>query len=1032
MRNQLFKPRPLAIAAAAAALLLAMPHATAAPAGAQTRAEQAQGHTLTGQVTDANGEPLIGATVKVKGTSATAVTDLDGNYSIKAAPGSVLVFSYVGCDPLEVAAATLPAVVTLTESTRELNEVVVTALGIKRAQKALSYNVQQVSGDDLTMNKDANLINALSGKVAGVNINVSSSGVGGASKVVMRGTKSIEQSSNALYVIDGIPMENMDGDTETGNFGSKGVTEAIADLNPEDIESVSVLTGAAAAALYGNSASNGAIVITTKKGTAGKTSITVSQSTEWLTALRTPEFQNRYGTSDQEYSWGQRLNDANWRGYDPGKDYLKTGIVTTETVTLSTGNDINQTYASAAMLNSHGIVPNNKYTRYNFTIRNTTSLSGGRLTLDLGASYVKQQDTNMLNQGTYSNPLLTAYLFPRGDDWQDARMYERFDPQRNIYVQHWPQGISEFAGDNPYWINYRNPRTNNKHRYMLNGGITYKATEWLSLQGRVRMDNATNKYEGKFYASTNTLHTEGSTFGFYSWYDHDMKQTYADVMANISKAFLADELTLNANIGASISDKKFKRVGITGPLREDLISNKFSIHQIEKTLMKEYEEGYHDQTQSVFASAELGWTGQLYLTLTGRNDWPSMLAGVNSSAKSFFYSSAGLSWVVSQSIAMPAAIDYLKLRGSYASVGLPFPRFIANPTYEWDAAAQQWSTKTIYPLYDLKPERTNSWEAGITARLFGHVSLDLTLYYAKTFNQTFDPAISVSSAYSKLYVQTGNVENKGIELSLGYKNQWGDLGWSTTYTLAMNRNRINELVRDYVHPETGAVITMDRLDKGALSSAHFILREGGTMGDLYSVTDLQRDSEGEIYIDQNGKIYTTTASGILLGSVLPKSNMGWSNELSWRGLRIGFLITARFGGICYSATQATLDKYGVSEATAAARDQGYVLTGGGDRVDPQMWYQTIGNNYGIPQYYTYSATNVRLQEASIGYTIPRKLLWGIADATISVVGRNLLLFYCKAPFDPEQTASTGNYYQGIDNFMTPGTRNIGFNVKLKF
>lgn len=429
----------------------------------------------------------------------------------------------------------------------------------------------------------------------------------------------------------------------------------------------------------------------------------------------------------------------------------------------------------------------------------------------------------------------------------------------------------------------------------------------------------------------------------------------------------------------------------------------------------------------------MGYKGAYYLTLTGRNDWPSQLAGPNSTQSSFFYPSVGTSFVLSEIFHLPKQIDYLKARASYASVGLPFPRFLANPTFEWDTALRQWKSKANYPLYNLKPENTTSWEIGLTARFLKHFNLDVTLYHTTTYNQTFNPQISVSSAYSTLYVQTGSVSNKGIELSLGYKNKWGDFGWASNYTFSANRNKINELVRNYVHPETGTVINKDRLDVGGHGQAHFILKEGGTLGDLYSLSDIKRDSQGKVYIDNEGKVYTDNNVGdIKLGSVFPKCNMAWRNDFSWKGLNVGLMFSARFGGIVYSATQATLDTYGVSETTAQARDLGYVEVNGGDHINPETWYTTIGSKNGVPQYYTYSATNIRLQEASIGYTIKKNKLWNVGDITLSLVGRNLLMLYCKAPFDPEATASTGNYYQGIDYFMTPSTRSIGFNVKVKF
>lgn len=996
-------------------------------------------HTVSGIVKDENGLPIIGATVKVRGAQMGVVTDIDGKFSLKTSVGSVLTVSYIGYKTQDIKVQEGGSLnIKLEPESKQLNEVVVTALGIKRSQKALSYNVQQVTSDELIRNKDANFINSLAGKVAGVNINTSSAGVGGASKVVMRGAKAIEQSSNALYVIDGVPMFNLGQEGGKG-FESSGTTEAIADINPEDIESMSVLTGAAAAALYGSRAANGAIVITTKKGKVGHTEVTFSQNTEFLSAFRLPEFQNRYGTGSQlssvevaDKSWGKRLNEVNSYGYDPKSDYLKTGVVTTETVTLSTGSEKNQTYLSASAVNSAGIVPNNKYNRYNFTFRNTTSFLQDRMTLDVGASYIKQNDLNMVNQGSYSNPLVEAYLFPRGDDWQTIKMYERYNTQRKIYTQYWPQGLNEFTGQNPYWINYRNLRTNFKDRYMLNAGLTYKILDWLNVAARIRVDNSANKYERKLYASSNTTLTEGSGNGFYAISKTDDKQTYGDLMVNINKSF-ENTLSLQANVGASLSDIQQDVLSNSGPLRNDLFANKFTVFQLDDSKAARFQSGYHDQVKSLFASVELGYKGAYYLTLTGRNDWPSQLAGPNSTQSSFFYPSVGTSFVLSEIFHLPKQIDYLKARASYASVGLPFPRFLANPTFEWDTALRQWKSKANYPLYNLKPENTTSWEIGLTARFLKHFNLDVTLYHTTTYNQTFNPQISVSSAYSTLYVQTGSVSNKGIELSLGYKNKWGDFGWASNYTFSANRNKINELVRNYVHPETGTVINKDRLDVGGHGQAHFILKEGGTLGDLYSLSDIKRDSQGRVYIDNEGKVYTDNNVGdIKLGSVFPKCNMAWRNDFSWKGLNVGLMFSARFGGIVYSATQATLDTYGVSKTTAQARDLGYVEVNGGDRINPETWYTTIGSKNGVPQYYTYSATNIRLQEASIGYTIKKNKLWNVGDITLSLVGRNLLMLYCKAPFDPEATASTGNYYQGIDYFMTPSTRSIGFNVKVKF
>ena len=1017
-------------------------------------AQPGQPVTVTGKVVDASGMPVIGAAVIIKGTTIGTSTGVDGDFSLQVPPPSadaVLEINYLGYEPIAQAVGSRTNITfTLRESAVDVDAVVVTALGIKRSEKALSYNVQQVNSEDIVANKDVNFINSLSGKVAGVTINSSSGGVGSASKVVMRGQKSISQSSNALYVIDGVPMFTTarDGGTE---FASQGTTDPIADINPEDIESMSVLNGAAAAALYGSDAANGAIVVTTKRGKAGYTSVTVSSNTEVMSPFVLPEFQNRYGTGDLNSSegsivrsWGNRLNSSNYMGYNPRDDYFQTGVTGTESVSLSTGTEKNQTYFSAAAVNSRGIVPNNGYDRYNFTFRNTTSFLGDKLKLDVGASYVMQKDRNMTNQGTYNNPLVGAYVYPRGNDWADIEMYERYDPARRLYTQYWPVGDAGMTMQNPYWINYRNLRENNKDRYMLNAALSYDVLDWLNVSGRIRVDNSSNDYTEKFYASTFTQLTEGSKNGLYGITKTKDKQVYGDVLVNINKTF-GEDWSLQANAGASISDMRYDAMKVRGPIpdgeitdEKPLLANVFNVQNLSNTSKtKRLQEGWREQTQSIFASVEIGFKNTYFLTLTGRNDWPSQLAGEHSVKSSFFYPSVGASVVLSQLIPeMPKNLSYVKLRASYASVGVAFERYLANPRYSWNESGLNWSTQTRFPIYNLKPERTKSFEVGLTMRFLRHFNLDFTYYNTKTQDQTFEPNISTGSGSSKLTIQSGNVRNRGFEVALGYSNTWGKFSWDSNYTLSANKNKILSLADDVVNPETGEHFSVDQLDMGGLADARFILREGGTLGDFYSRIDLKRDSNGAVYINEKGEIasesITDVNSYIKLGSVLPDANMAWRNDFRWRNFNFGFMVSARLGGVVFSRTQAMLDYYGVSEVSAAARDAGGVMINGGDLVDANKWYTAIGSGNSVPQYYTYSATNVRLQEASIGYTIPKKKLGDICEITLSLVGRNLWMIYNKAPYDPETVATVNSYYQGIDYFMSPSTRNIGFNLRLKF
>lgn len=1005
-----------------------------------TKPKLPSSRTVHGKVIDVTALPVPGVSVFIKGTTIGTTTDLDGLFSLTV-PGDLLggrlVFSSIGYSDVEISIGNRRTFdVTLQESAVELEATVVTALGIRRDQKALSYNVQEVKSDQVTTVKDANFINSLSGKVAGVTINASSSGVGGASKVVLRGNKSISQSSNALYVIDGVPMYNFGGGGGT-EFDSKGATESIADINPEDIESISVLTGAAAAALYGSEAANGAIMITTKNGQAGKMNVTFSSNTEFLSPFVLPEFQSRYGTGlngksgDQTFSWGAYLPENARYNYNP-RDFFRTGTTFTNAFSLSGGTDKNQTYFSAAAVNSDGIIPNNKYDRYNFTFRNTTYFLHDKLRLDFNGSYILQNDQNMTNQGVYANPLTSIYLFPRGNDFSIYQSYERFNPGTKMMEQFWSDAL---AGDlrmqNPYWIAYRNLRNNNKHRYMLNLTVSYDILDWLNVSGRVKVDNASSIYTQKLYATTEPTISEGGTNGHYTEARTEDGQLYADIIASVNKTF-GEDWSLVANVGASINNVKTNTMTYGGPIQADGLANVFNVMDLDNVKSRASKSGWNDETQSVFASVEVGWNKMLYLTLTGRNDWASQLAGSSSMKSGFFYPSVGLSWVPTSHWEL-GPVTYLKVRGSIAEVGMPYQRFLTIETYEYDAISRIWKDKTHYPIGDLKPENTRTWEIGLETRLWQDVSLNASWYLADTYNQTFDPQLPPSSAYSTMYLQTGSVRNTGVEIAAGYGHTWGKFSWDSNFTWSWNRNKIMALAEDAVNPVTGEKLNIDELRIKGLGKAIYILKRGGTLGDLYTTSSIASNQDGYIELDNEGKpLMIETDKEIYLGTVFPKYNMAWRNDFTFAGLHLGILFSGRIGGICYSATQANLDLYGVSEASAAARDAGGVLVNGREWVDPQKWYQQLGSQSGLPQYYTYSATNFRLQELSLGYTLPQKWFRNVMSATVSLVGNNLWMIYCKAPFDPESVATTGNNYQGIDYFMMPSLRRIGFNVKLNF
>lgn len=977
---------------------------------------------IAGRVTDQNGVPLVGVSILVKGSARGTTTDVSGRFVLRIEPGDVLVASYLGYESVEVAADSRTGVeIRMQESSKALDAVVVTALGIKRSEKALSYNVQGVQGEDMNIVKDANFMNSLAGKVAGVSINASAGGVGGATRVVMRGTKSISGNNNALYVIDGVPILNVTGGSVDSEYGLAG-GEGISDINPEDIESVNVLTGPSAAALYGSAAANGVVLINTRKGSAGKPKITVSNNTTFSSPFMMPEFQNTYGNKIGIYaSWGEKL--AKPSSFDPA-DFFNTGALVQNNVSLSTGNDRHQTYISAGTTNGTGILPNHEYSRYNFTFRSVTKLWRDRLTLDYGGSYIIQRNQNMSAQGKYFNPLTAVYTFPRGEDFSTVQAYERFDTGRNMFLQYWPWGDQAMNMQNPYWVQYRNMRTNKRDRYMLNLNAKYQVNDWLDIAGRVRIDNTVGENEKKYWASTIQLFA-GENGSYFANKQH-VKLFYGDVIANVDKR-LGKDFTLAANVGASWSRERSDLVGGGGKLD---IANFFTLNNIIKEYRTLEQNRKHSMlTVSAFANLELGWRSMLYLTATARNDWASSQSGTEQ--LSFFYPSVGLSAVVTEMVRLPRWISFLKLRGSYAEVGSPLPQYLSSATYQFNSSTGYYETYTRFVPDKLYPEMTRSWEVGMDLRLWQErLTLDITYYKSNTNKQTFQIPISGSSGYSSMVVQSGCVQNKGVEAVLGVKLRSGDFSYNASFAYTLNRNKIKSMVPYYttLDGQVGSLnqITKSNIDGGAAS---FLLREGGTMGDLWTKNVIKKDEDGNYLVNAGGKLEIAALSQ-KVGSVLPKYTLSMNNDFRYKGFRAGFQLHARVGGKVLSATQAYLDGYGVSKASAAARDNGGVPVNQG-KVDAETWYTTIGTGK-VYSHYIYNASNIRLQEASIGYTLPKRWFRDVCSIDISLVGRNLWLIYCKAPFDPESASSTDTYYQGIDFFMQPSLRSYGFSVKLNF
>ena len=897
--------------------------------------EQQKSYAVSGVINDSSG-PVIGASISTKNGQGT-ITSIDGDFRLENIHvGDVLTVSYIGYQTQNIVFNGQTRLnIVLSEEATELEQVVVTALGIKRSEKALSYNVQQLSSDDITTVKDANFMNSLNGKVAGVTINSSASGAGSAARVVMRGVKSITKSNNALYVIDGIPMFNVVNEgTDTGITADQPGSDAVADINPEDIESINMLTGPAAAALYGNAAASGVVLINTKKGTKDKTNISVSSSTTFSTPTMLPKMQSKYGNKDGVFaSWGDLVNS----NYDPEK-FFRTGVNTINSVSLSTGTSKNQTYVSVSATNSNGILPNNKYERYNVSGRNTASFLNDKLVLDFGANLIFQNDRNMTAQGRYFNPLTALYLFPRGENFDAIRMYERYNEGLGIYEQYWPYETQSMELQNPYWTMNRIVRENKKKRFMTNASLKWNIIDGIDITGRLKYDKTDMRSTDKRYAST--IEQFASDYGGYYDNRKEYSSFYGDIMLNIAKSFNENMWSVNANIGASINDQREEQIGHGGNLEG--IYNFFAVHNIDTSAKyRRIQSGYIQQSQGVFINAEVGYKSMFYLTATGRNDWESQLAF--SEASSFFYPSVGLSGVISSMARLPEWISFLKVRGSYTEVGTSFERFITRPTYEFNIASGKWSSTSIYPMRNLKPEKTRSWEFGLNSKwLDNRLSFDLTYYKSNTINQTFTADLSISSGYSKAYIQSGNVRNEGIEMALGYSDKWNGFAWDSHLTLSWNKNKIIKLTEGSINPMTGEPITKDNYDMGQLGNldARVKLYKGGSIGDVYATHRIKRDGNGNVFVSQEGKIEIESVDEFKLGSILPKTNMGWSNNFSYKGVNLGMTLTARFGGIALSGTQSVLDQYGVSQVTANYRDTGGVPINHG-YVDTEKYFDTV-------------------------------------------------------------------------------------------
>ncbi|MFD2599443.1 SusC/RagA family TonB-linked outer membrane protein [Sphingobacterium corticis] len=997
----------------------------------------AQQRVLKGTVVDEQTKsPISGATITLEPSKSGTSTDEAGNFSIEVPTGTTSVkVSIIGYNSTT---QTIPSsnenfTIALTPQGNDIEDVVVTALGVQRKAKSLSYSTQSVKGEELTRVKDANPMNNLTGKVSGMQINRSSSGIGGSVNIILRGFKS-NRDNQPLYVIDGLPITNTTGSGSEGAFGGgpdRG--DILSTLNADDIQSINVLKGASASALYGSQGANGAIMITTKKGAAGNLRIDLSSGITADQPYYLPKLQYRYGqtTEGSEESWGEKGSFA-----DPVKDFYNTGTTLINTVSLSGGTDKMQNYFSYGNTTNNGILPTNTFKQHSATFRNSTNFFDNKLTFDGSMMYSRQDIKNRPTSGLYFNALPGLYMFPRGLDFNQYQNYEYLSPTRNLYLQDW-WNINADAGltgthhsQNPFWVLNRNPNFQLRDNIIAQGQLKYTLTDWLSVSARGTLNKRWDKWERHVYAGTQGV-LSGERIdgviddnGRYTRDEMESTAIYGDFLLIGNKTF-ADEWDLNFTAGTSINDTRSR--GWNLDQSKLAVANKFLLSNIfrEAPINTLNETISRRQLQSIFASTNLGYKDRIFLDLTARNDWASTLANTPREKKGYFYWSAGLSAVVSDMFTLPSFISYSKFRVTMAEVGNDVGIYSTIPTNTLVTGVLNSNVAGPYQGLPLRPEISRSYEVGYEGRFWNNrINFDLALYKTNTRDQYFTYEAAVGQIFTTAFLNAGNVENKGIEAALGIDAiRKENFSWNTSLNFTANRNKILELA-----PNLG--------ERYPIGGNFNVLRVGGQFGDFWARTFL-RDENGTIVVDDTGRPQIGPEGYI--GNNNPKSIVGWNNTINYGKVALSFTIDARFGGQVISVTDGYLNSFGVSEESAAARDAGGVDvpavkldgTPWEGKLPAQAYYSAVGNRDGIIEGQVYSATNIRMREIAISYALPIK--WkGVNGASISLTGRNLFFFRNDAPYDPELNTTTGVGGQGYDSFALPATRSYGLNLKASF
>lgn len=991
---------------------------------------------VKGRVTDEAGTPLVGVTVVERGTPNGTATLSDGRFSIQIAAGGALDFSYIGYASRTVEPGSRTGLeVVLKEDVKTIEEVIVTALGLERNYADLTYAADKIKGRELSAVKSSNMILALAGKSAGVQVNSSSSGAGASAKVSIRGIRSVASDNQPLYVVDGMPMLNSSPEQSysaiggTADAGNRDGGDGISNLNAEDIESVSILKGAPAAALYGSQAANGVILITTKRGSAEKQQVTFTSNLTFQRPFCLPEFQDRYGVSGGVESWGAR---GGVTSYDNVGEFFRTGVTAVNGLSVSTGSELIQSYFSYANTAERGITGKNRLMRHNFNLRATSDILGKRVKLDGNVNFMRQSvDDKPVPGGFYMNPLVGLYRFPRGVDITPYREdFEVYDADRKLGVQNWIAPSDDFE-QNPYWIVNRIRSKSLRNRVMASLSADWRVTGWLHIKARANVDHFSDKVRQKFWASTAPALAGAN--GRYVESSFAETLFNGEVLALFDKR-LSDDWKFSATLGTGLNDRTVNSLRIDSKTASLYYPNIFNVANIVMNSSAYIDEQIdaRRQIQSLFATASFKYGESLNFEVTGRNDWASTLAYTDHENSGFFYYSVGASWVINKMFKLPEWISMGKVRLTWSRVGNDIPMFITNPKAHISAGGGV-NAADAAPGTNLKPEMTGALEAGAEWRFFGdRLNVNVTYYRTNTRNQFFKlPALS-GEAYAFRYENAGNIENEGVEIALSAYPVYGKrITWYSSVNFSQNRNRVIKLhdeLREYVYGPS------------SFSSSYAMkLVEGGSIGDIYGRA-FERDGQGRIVYETEGDyagLPRTIGDGntVKVGNANPRFSLSWGNTVSYKGLSLSLLVDCRYGGRLLSQTMADLDSYGVTKATADARDRGYVTLEGRRIEDVKGFYKLVGGRAGVTEYYMYDATNIRLREMSLSYALPKQLVRRTRvfnSISVSLVARNLFFIYNASPFDPDLVLSTGNDNQGIDVYGMPTVRSVGFNIKLEF